>query len=252
MGAMSGLERPHVCVLAPMRIELEPVVRLLDLVAVDDDGPAPRRYRGIVGDLAVDAWLTDIGMGPATAAAREAVADGADWIVVCGVAGGVGDTVDIGDLIVPESVVDRSTGRRYRPAPAQPPRSTPHGEISCGDDLITDPVTLAAMAAQGIVAVDMETAAIAAVCEAAGRTWTVFRAISDHAAGGLVDAALFALTGPDGRSDPAAIARYLDEDPARRERLTRLASDTARATEAAATATAAFCRSLAGLPGRPR
>jgi adenosylhomocysteine nucleosidase len=251
MDSSSTPERPRrIGVLVPMRIELDPVVRLLDLVAVDDDGPAPRRYRGNVGELAVDAWLTDIGMGPATVAAREAVADGADWIVVCGVAGGVGDTVDIGDLVVPESVVDRSTGRRFQPA--QPPHSTPRGEISCGDDLITDPATLAAMAAQGIVAVDMETAAVAAVCDEAGRPWTVLRAISDHAAGGLVDAALFALTEPDGRSDPAAIARYLDEDPTRRERLARLASDTARATEAAATATAAFCRSLAGLPGRPR
>jgi adenosylhomocysteine nucleosidase len=230
-----------------MRIELDPLVRLFDLRADDD---RDRVYRGAVGDVAVTAALTDIGMGPAKKAARRALDEEADCVVVCGVAGGVGDSVDIAELIVPETVIDRSTGRGYRPMPpaAGSPAgaSAPRGSISCGDDLITDPDVLGAMASQGIVAVDMETAAVAAVCHDAGIPWTVFRSISDHAAAGLVDEALFAMTGPDGRSDPAAIARYLDEDPSRRDRLARLASDTARATEVAAAATLAFCRSLAG------
>ncbi len=223
-----------------MRIELDPIVRMLGLGAVDD---AARCHRGRVDDLVVDAVLTDIGMRPALLAARDALAAGAEWIVVCGIAGGVAAGVQIGDLVVPESVLDRETGRRHWPTAH--PALSPHGSISCGDEFITDPNVLGAMAAQGIVAVDMETAAVAAVCEAAGRPWTVFRAISDHAAGGLVDGAVLAMTRSDGTSDPAAIARYLERDPSRRERLSRLARDAAVATEVAASATAAFCRTLA-------
>ena len=52
------------------------------------------------------------------------------------------------------------------------------------------------MAAQGVVAVDMETAAVAAVCEAAACPWSVFRGISDYAGEGLVDDAIFAMTRP--------------------------------------------------------
>ncbi len=235
-------ERPRrLTVLAPMRIELEPIVRMLGLEAVDDTA---RTYLGQIADFVVEAVLTDIGMRPARVAARDALAAGAEWIVVCGIAGGVGSGVEIGDLIVPETVLDRENGRRFWPTAHA--ALSPQGSISCGDEFITDPAVLGAMAAQGIVAVDMETAAIASVCEGAGRPWTVFRAISDHAAGGLVDGAVLAMTRPDGTSDRAAIARYLERDPSRGERLARLASDAALATEAAATATVAFCRSLAG------
>jgi adenosylhomocysteine nucleosidase len=116
--------------------------------------------------------------------------------------------------------------------------------LSCGDELITGPDELNAMAARGVVAVDMETAAVAAVCEAAGCPWSVFRGISDYAGEGLVDDAIFAMTRPDGTADPDVIARYLEENPERREVLVRLAHDTHLATEAAAAAAIDACAAL--------
>ena len=146
-----------------------------------------------------------------------------DWVMVVGVAGGVDHSIEIGSVIVPEVVVDRATGGRFRPPPAGD--IEPRGILSCGDDLITDAGRIAAMEADGVVAVDMETAAVAAVCARHDVPWSVFRGISDFADGGLVDDAMFALTRPDGTADPDAIARYLDANPDRRRVLEQLAHD---------------------------
>jgi adenosylhomocysteine nucleosidase len=87
-----------------------------------------------------------------------------------------------------------------------------------------------------VVAVDMETAAVAAVCEAAGRPWSAYRSISDYAGEGLVDDELFALTTPDGGADHDALNRYLAEHPEKIAVLERLAAYMTVATEAAAAA----------------
>ena len=100
------------------------------------------------------------------------------------------------------------------------------------------------MAARGVVAVDMETAAVAAVCVGAQCPWSVFRGISDYAGEGLVDDALFAMTRPDGTADPDVIARYLEANPERKQVLVRLAHDTNLATEAAAAAAIDACAAL--------
>ncbi len=223
--------------LAPMEPELAPLVRQLGLVA---DGAI---YRGRAGHLDVVALLTTIGM-PAARRATERILDrGVDHVIVVGIAGGVDRTaVQVGDVIVPEEVLDRASGRRYRPSANGD--LVPRGTLSCGDELISDPRRIAAMAAEGVVAVDMETAAVAEVCAAAGCPWSVYRGISDYADEGLVDDDLFAMTRPDGTADHAAVARYLEENPGRTEDLEHLARITARTTEAAAAAAVRSCARL--------
>jgi len=189
--------------LAPMQPELQPIVRRLDL---EGDGSL---YRGRAGAMEVVAMLTTIGMTAGAQAARRMLEHDVDWVMVVGIAGGVDRSVPIGGVIVPEVVIDRATGGRFRPTRAGP--ITPRGTLSCGDELITGPAELDAMAAQGVVAVDMETAAVAAVCDGAQVPWSVFRGISDYAGEGLVDDAVFAMTRPDGTADPEVIARYLDD-----------------------------------------
>ena len=71
--------------------------------------------------------------------------------------------------------------------------------------LTTDPDDLAALRAQGVVSLDMETAAIAEVCEARGIPWSVFRAISDRANDGSVDDEVFHLSNQDGTPNQEAI-----------------------------------------------
>lgn len=227
----------RVGMLAPMHHELAPIVRRLDL---EGDGSV---YQGRSGDREVIAMLTTMGMAPAAGAASRLLARDVDWVMVVGIAGGVDpEVVTIGDVIVPDVVIDRASGDSFRPSAGG--GSGPRGVLSCGDELITDPPTLAGMAVAGVIAVDMETAAVASVCEAAGRPWSVYRSISDFAGGGLVDDALFALTRPDGTADADALTRYLDENPERVEVLTQLAQDMTVAVEAAAEAAVRACADL--------
>jgi adenosylhomocysteine nucleosidase len=226
----------RVAMLAPMQHELRPLVRRLSLTP---DGDA---HRGRAGDVEVVAVLTNIGMDAAADATTEVLHLGVDHVMVVGIAGGVDPGIEIGALIVPESVIDRSTGDAF--APHHLGGIQPRGTLSCGDDLIVDPDILAEMSATGVVALDMETAAVAAVCERNGRPWSVYRSISDHAGGGLIDDELFAMTRPDGSADPDALARYLAADPRRGEVLDRLARDMTVATEAAAEAAILACASL--------
>jgi adenosylhomocysteine nucleosidase len=227
----------RVGMLAPMQHELAPLVRRLDLEA---DGSV---YRGRSGGREVVAMLTTMGMAPAADAARRLLALDVDWVMVVGIAGGVDpDAVSIGDVIAPDVVIDRARGETFRPPAGGGPG--PRGVLSCGDDLITDPPTLAGMAGDGVIAVDMETAAVAAVCEAAGRPWSVYRSISDFAGGGLVDDELFSLTRPDGTADTDALQRYLDEHPERLDVLAQLGQDMTVAVEAAADAAVRACADL--------
>jgi adenosylhomocysteine nucleosidase len=227
----------RVGMLAPMQPELQPIVRRLGM---EGDGTL---YRGFAGGVEVVAMLTNIGMANGASAVTRMLDHDVDHVMVVGIAGGVDEKVlKIGDVLVPEVVVCRSTRCAFRPAFLGD--IVPRGTLSCGDDLITDPARLALMAADGVIAVDMETAAVAEVCDDAGVAWSVFRGISDFAGEGLIDHELFALTNPDGTADRAAVAKYLEEHPGRLDVLKRLARDTESATEGAAAAAIAACAAL--------
>jgi nucleoside phosphorylase len=221
---------PRVGMLAPMQPELQPIVRRLGLTG--DDG----LYRGLSPDgVEVVAMLTLIGMDNATRAAQRMLEHRVDHVMVVGIAGGVDpDGLHIADVVSPETVVRRATGRTTKPTVLG--ATLAHGTLSCGDDLITDPATLAQMGAAGVIAVDMETASIGEVCDDAGVAWSVYRSISDFAGEGLVDEALLTMMTPDGTSEADSVARFLDQYPERKQALERLAHDMEAATEAAAAA----------------
>ncbi len=224
----------RVGMLAPMEHELAPLVRELDLVETDGV------HRGRAGDVEVLALLTTMGMAAGEDAAQRMLELGVDRIVVVGIAGGIDPaTMSIGDVFVPASVIDRRTDRSYAPSFAGD--LVPRGIISCGDDLIIEPSAIAALGRAGVLAMDMETAAVAAVCEVADTPWSAFRAISDFAVEGLVDAEIFEMANPDGTSDPDAMARYLADNPEKLAVLERLAHDMTLATEAAAAAAIRSC-----------
>ncbi|HEX7428023.1 MAG TPA: hypothetical protein VF328_14035 [Mycobacterium sp.] len=212
-----------------MPIELRPLRRRLRL----------RRsgigYAGRVGDRELIAMVT--GMGGALArAATVQLLDAVDveWVIVVGVTGAIENETPIGTLVLPELVIDGADGSQHRPTPL--PLGNAHGTMWTTDELILDPAQHADLRARGVISLDMETAAVAEVCEERGVPWSVVRAISDRASDGSVDAEVFGLSHQDGTVNITAVARYLVRHPRAVPRLVRLARGSKLATERAADA----------------
>jgi len=223
----------RIAILAPMRHELRPLVRPLSL---RQDRPGPDAlYSGAVGRVEIVAGITQMGtLAAARAAARVLDSGAIDHLLVVGIAGGIGASVAIGELVVPELVIDLSTGAQHQPARFGD--AVPRGTLVTSDGLLQDRDAFARLEARGVIAIDMETSAIAAVCERRGCPWSVLRAISDRAGDPAIDSAVFGLAGPDGGPNLPAIARFVLTRPWRLPKLARLARDMRIATQVAASA----------------
>lgn len=221
----------RIAILAPMPSELRPLVRLLSLKQSRSGDPSI--FWGRLGRVEIAATTTGIGTRAAVRKAEAVLGVGSiGHLVVVGIAGGVGPSVRIGDLVVPELVIDLATGARYRPSSLG--TVTPKGTLATSDAPVSDVTEAARLERQGVIAVDMETAAIAAVSERRRCTWSVFRAISDRADDGSTDQAVFGLADPSGEPDLGALLRFVVKTPNRIPRLARLARGLDLATNAAA------------------
>ena len=229
-----------------MRSELRPLVTPLDLARSREQ--EPEFLWGSAGPVEVVAALTGIGMhAGAQRAAHILDATLPDHVIVVGIAGGIGGSVAVGDLIVPDLVSNLDTGETFRPTLlGDQPQC---GTLASSDTLLEAPEDADRLAEQGVVAIDMETAAIAGVCDLRGCPWSVFRAISDRADDGTTDAAVLALVDPDGNPNLASVARFVLKRPHRIPQLMRLGRGAKVAIRAAAGAAAAALESLPG--GRP-
>lgn len=228
-----------IAILAPMRQELVPVVQAFSLEKATISGRVMQTGR--IGKTEIVATTTGIGTAGAKQATEQLLdATPVDHVMVVGIAGGVGPTVKIGDLIFADVVVDRSTGTEYRPAHLGAP--TARGTIVTSDDFLVEPGMVAELTAAGVIALDMETSAVAAVCEERGCAWSVIRAISDMATDHPDDSVLN-LAKPDGSANGPAVAKFLFTKPWRIPHLARLQRDSKIAATAAARAAARACGS---------
>jgi adenosylhomocysteine nucleosidase len=221
-----------------MPMELEPLIRTLHLEASPlGDGTV---HTGTMNDKRVVAVVTGMGTDLATQGTTRLLdAVAVDRVVVVGITGAVDNETPIGTLVLPEVVVNGATGGEYRPAPLG--EGTPSGTMWTTDTLITDLDEIAALRARGVVSLDMETAAIAALCEERGIPWSVFRVISDRATDGSIDEEVFHLSNQDGSPNNEAIEKFFAEHPERLETMSRLAEGALLATEAAAEAAIRAC-----------
>ena len=222
----------RVAVLAPMVSELRPVVKAFGLTAAAQNGDA-KRFAGRVGDIDVVARMTGIGMRPATEATERVLgSENVDHVMVVGIAGGVGASIRVGDVLVPDVVVDGPSGAEYRPAELQ--GVTRRGRLVSSDDFQVEDEQLAQLEAAGVIALDMETAAVAAVCERHGCTWSVVRAISDMANDHPIGDAVMNLAKPDGSANIPGVLKYAVTHPGKMKQLAKLGRDSQYAAKAAA------------------
>jgi adenosylhomocysteine nucleosidase len=192
-------------------------------------------YTGSVGGRPAVAIVT--GMG--TVLAREGLekllaAMPVERVLVVGITGAVDDETPIGTLILPEVVTNSATGAEFRPAALGD--GTPSGTMWTTDILITDADVIAGLRSRGVVSLDMETAAIAEVCEGRNIPWSVFRAISDRATDGSVNEEIFRLANQDGTPNMEAITAYFEEHPERVAAMTQMGENATRAASVAADA----------------
>ncbi len=221
-----------------MPMELTPLVKKLSLEKAEVGGV--NVHSGTLGGREVVAIVTGMGTKLATEGTERLLdATPVDRVIVVGITGAVENETPIGTLILPEVVVNSATGTEYRPAPLG--GGTPSGKMWTGDELLTDPDVLAGLRAQGVVSLDMETAAIAESCEKRGVPWSVFRVISDRASDGSVDEEVFHLSHQDGTPNGPAIARYFAKHPGRIPRMAKLAKGAKLATTKAADAAIRAC-----------
>jgi adenosylhomocysteine nucleosidase len=225
------MDGPRVLMLAPMRSELRPLVRMTRGRPAVLGGQAV--HVGRAGRATVTAAVIGVGP-PAARRSTERLLDAAgfDHVVVSGIAGGVGARGAVGALVTPAEVEDLSTGRRFTPATIG--HHVPSGVLSTTAELIVDEGAVAALAGRGVVALDMETAAVAEVCEQRARPWSVFRVVSDRPEDGLLDHGVFELLEVDGTVNVTRALRYVLAKPARLRPLARLARDAGDAARRAA------------------
>ena len=235
---ITGAQDGRIAFVFAMPLELEPFARTLSLTKTRIGNAVA--HEGTLDGRDVIAIVTGMGTELATAGVvRLLDAVAVRWVLVVGITGALENDTPIGTLVNPEVVVNSETGREFRPTPLA--LGTPVGKMWTTNGLTTDTRDLVSLLAQGIVSLDMETAAIAEVCDARGIPWSVFRVISDRASDGSVDDEVFHLSNQDGTPNVAAIERYMAEHPERLPLLAEMAENANLATNTAVNAAIEAC-----------
>jgi hopanoid-associated phosphorylase len=184
------------------------------------------------------------GMGPRSArrAAEALVAAGASALAVFGVAGALDDTLRNGTLFCPERVLD-DQGQAYttdvawcanlqrRLAGIATPLHATGSLLSVASPLLTATAKRAAHQQFAALAVDMESAAVAAVAQERGLPFAVLRAIIDEA-DDAIPPALNGSVDAWGRPRPLRLLAAFGRQPSLASELPRLYSRMQRATHA--------------------
>ena len=192
-------------------------------------------YAGLLGDRPVVAIVTGIGSVLAAEGVERLVeAIDIEQVVVVGITGAVDNETPIGTLVLPAVVVNGTTGAEYRPK--QLGGGNPRGKMWTSDELITDLDVIARLRANGVIALDMETAVIAEICQRRNIPWSVFRAVSDRATEVSLDDDVFQLINRDGTFNIKMIGAFFVKHPGRLPALARMAKDAKLAAEHAAAA----------------
>jgi uridine phosphorylase len=162
--------------------------------------------------------------------------------MIAGICGGLDPDLAVGTLINPEFITEYTSGASYRHSPpGDMPRT---GTLMTTEGATLDHEASRRFFARGCIAVDMESSAVAEVCEAHGCSWSVYRCIGDRYFDGLLDPRIVAATNPDGSGNMTEITRLIEAEPELATKLERLGHDSALAARLAAEAAVRGCLAL--------
>jgi nucleoside phosphorylase len=238
--------RRQVVVLAPMPLEMHAIVTAFGLSRAGDAKGAP--WTGRVGTS--DVTAVHIGMGPpltrvaTTRLLEEPDADHGrvDHVMIAGICGGLDPDLPVGTMVNPETIIDHSSGATYRHTPpGDAPRA---GVLMTTEGATLDHALSRRFREQGCLGVDMESSAVAEVCQAHQTPWSVYRCIGDRFFDGLLDERIVALTNADGSGKMDEIAQLIAAEPELATKLERLSRDSALAARLAAEAAVRGCLAL--------
>jgi nucleoside phosphorylase len=191
--------------------------------------------------------IVRLGVGPVAARAlteRSLARFEADHVLISGIAGGLVPDLPIGTLVVPETVIDLATGRRHESAEVAGVER--RGAVATTGRLVTER-ELDHLRSLGVLAIEMESSAVAAACEETGVPWTTLRVISDRPDRYSIDHALVSLLREDGTTDALSALKFVALHPRRVPGMVRLARDSSMASSKVARCTLAAINRMAGL-----
>jgi len=223
--------------------------RLASRTALGIDGL--RGFRGRLGATEIIGVATGLGIGRAADTARRAMQSlaSADLVIAAGLAGALSEELQPGDLVLADHLI--LDGERAELAPvtiAIPSADLARfkaaleahrlrfatGTILTAAQILKDGAAKRhAQAKTGALAVDMESAAIAAEAHRSGLRFACVRAVLDTADEEIVGAEL---AGTDGEVRPLAVAGFVLRNPAAVVGLARMMRSLNRATVALAAA----------------
>jgi adenosylhomocysteine nucleosidase len=248
-----------VLVVAAMPIEMKPFARLLSLrkgmlgrtevftgsIARAASAAPAGAASSVASDLEVVGAVTGIGPDRARDTVERLLeSTSVDHIVMIGVAGALDPDLHIGDLVVPAVVWDADTLASHHPVPVQ--EVATFGTLRTSGIMLTDAAALAPdREERGVIALDMETAAVADVSAQHDIAFSAFRAISDRVQDGIVDESTLKMTNPDGSANLWGAVKIIASRPSMLRKLSKLARDVQKATQVAAAAGVRECRAIA-------
>ncbi len=225
-----------------MPLEMHAIVTAFGLSPTSDDELAP--WTGPVGES--DVTAIHIGMGPPlTRAAANRLFEGSeapDHVMNAGICGGLDPDLEVGTLLNPEVVIDHTSGATYRHSP--PGHEPQAGKLVTTEGVHFDRALSERFFQDGCLGVDMESAAVAEVCEAHGCPWSIYRCIGDRYFDGLLDERVVALANPDGSGNFEELSRLLAAEPDVAANLEQLSQDATAAARLAAEAAVRGCLAL--------
>lgn len=214
--AESDSHDPSIAIICALHMEVAPLIEKGRQIKADSGNGLT--FRGCVFD-GVRVCIAEGGTGLKRAReATQAVIDAfhPKWIISVGFSGALVDGLNVGDLVVANSVVDQNGEQPYQISsqmPADPERGRHVGRLCTTDHIVHTVAEKRTLAAStNAIAVDMESWAVADVCSRHQTGFFAVRAISDDVHSDLPKEVL-AILGPKGTIRAGALVGSLIKRP---------------------------------------